>query len=68
NAPLYYVRWNLLARTARRDTKYEAPVLGRIEDRTYAAADPLNRANSANGTERMFRRRIIQTVVNLRNL
>jgi hypothetical protein len=68
NAPLYYVRWNLLARTARRDPGYQAPVLGRIENRTYAAADPLNRSNAANGTERMFRRRIIQTVVNLRNL
>jgi hypothetical protein len=67
-APLYYVRWSLLARTARRDPGYEAPVLTRIENRTYAAADPLNRANAANGTERMYRRRIIQTVVNLRNL
>lgn len=68
NAQLYYVRWNLLARTARRDPGYEAPVLGRIEDRTYAAVDPLNLENKANGTERMYRRRILQTVVNLRNL
>jgi hypothetical protein len=68
NAQLYYVRWDLLARTARRDPGYEAPPLGRIENRTYAAGDPLNLANAANGTERMYRRRILQTVVNLRNL
>ena len=65
NASLYYVRWSLLARTARRDPGYEAPKLGRMEDHTYGVADPLN---VAKGPERMFRRRILQTVVNLRNL
>lgn len=68
NNPIYYVRVNLLARTDRRDPKYEAPLLSRIEDRTYTAADPLNVANSAGGTQRQFRRRILQTVIDLRNL
>jgi hypothetical protein len=64
NAKLYYVRLNLLARTARRDLGYQAPPVGRIEDRTYAPADPVN----ADVAERQRRRRILQTVVNVRNL
>jgi type II secretory pathway pseudopilin PulG len=69
NVPVYYVRLNLLARTDRRDSKYEAPLLGTIEDRVYAANDPLNLANTAAGSKqlRMFRRRILQTVIDVRN-
>jgi type II secretory pathway pseudopilin PulG len=67
-ARLCYVRLNLLARTDRRDTAYEAPALARIEDRTYAVNDPLNVARTAGGTDRMFRRRILQTTINVRNL
>jgi hypothetical protein len=69
NVPVYYVRLNLLARTDRRDSKYEAPLLGTIEDHVYAANDPLNLANTASGSKqlRMFRRRILQTVIDVRN-
>jgi type II secretory pathway pseudopilin PulG len=68
NAQLYFVRVNLIARTERRDNTYEAPVLGRIEDRTYTVSDPLNRAKASGGVERMYRRRILQTVIDVRNL
>ncbi|HEX3527476.1 MAG TPA: hypothetical protein VH988_10435 [Thermoanaerobaculia bacterium] len=66
---LYYVRLSLLARTDGRDYKYEAPVLTNIEDHAYTATDPLNLANTASGStqQRMFRRRILQTVIDLRN-
>lgn len=67
-ARLCYVRLNLLARTDRRDPGYQAPVLSQIEDRTYAVNDPLNLAQSAGGIDRMFRRRILQTIINVRNL
>jgi len=70
SAQLYYVRLSLLARTDGRDSKYEAPVLTNIEDHAYLATDPLNLANTASGStqQRMFRRRILQTVIDLRNL
>jgi hypothetical protein len=70
NVQPYWVRLSLLARTDRRERNYEAPVLSKIEDRTYAATDPLNIANaSATSTQqRMYRRRILQTVIALRNL
>jgi type II secretory pathway pseudopilin PulG len=70
NAQLYWVRLSLLARTDRRDKIYEAPLLSRIENRTYPANDPLNLANTAAGStqERMYRRRILQTVIDVRNL
>ena len=60
---LRHVRLTTLARTDRRDTKYEAPLLPDLEDRRYAA-EPANTRR----TERMFRRRILQTVVDLRNI
>jgi type II secretory pathway pseudopilin PulG len=70
NAQLYYVRVSLLARTDGRDKTYEAPVLTNIEDHAYTATDPLNLANTASGStqQRMFRRRILQTVIDVRNL
>jgi hypothetical protein len=70
NSSPYWVRLSLLARTDRRDRNYEAPVLSKIEDRTYAATDPFNIDNkSASSTQqRMYRRRILQTVIALRNL
>jgi hypothetical protein len=65
---LYYVRVTLLGRTGRRDPKYEAPVLARLENRLYAPTHPFNLSRLNGGTERMYRRRILQTVVNVRNL
>src|SRR6185369_1197560 len=69
-AQLYYARLSLLARTDGRDFKYEAPVLTNIEDHAYLTTDPLNLSNTAASStkQRMFRRRILQTVIDLRNL
>jgi type II secretory pathway pseudopilin PulG len=69
NAPVYYARVSIVARTDRRDWKYEAPVLGVIEDRTYASTDPLNVENKVPGSpqQRQYRRRILQTVIDIRN-
>jgi type II secretory pathway pseudopilin PulG len=62
--PLQYVRVTTLARTDRRDSQYQAPLLpSRIEDHAYAASDPANSYAS-----RMFRWRLLQTVIDLRNL
>jgi type II secretory pathway pseudopilin PulG len=70
NTTLYYARISLLARTDRRDPKYQAPVITKIEDHTYTATDPLNLANTATGStqQRMYRRRILQTVIDVRNM
>ncbi|HEV8577462.1 MAG TPA: PilW family protein [Thermoanaerobaculia bacterium] len=62
-ADLHYIRLNTLARTDRRDKDYESPLLVRIEDHAFAAASPFNAA-----PERMFRRRLLRTVIDMRNL
>ena len=65
NAPLYYVRLSLLARTDRRDPSYyQAPTVNRIEDHVYATSDPLNVNTVA---ERRYRRRLLQTTIDVRN-
>lgn len=61
--PVYYLRINALARTDRIDLNYLAPVLTRIEDRAYPGADPANQTE-----ERRYRRRLLQTIVDLRNV
>ncbi|HEX6898787.1 MAG TPA: PilW family protein [Thermoanaerobaculia bacterium] len=66
NLPPEYVRITTLARTDRRDPdpKYLSPLLpARIENRAYPSTDPAN-----SDTERKFRRRRLQTVIDLRNL
>lgn len=63
--PLYYVRLTTLARTDRRDRNYQAPLLATVEDKDYSAS-PFNAFNSRE--ERMFRRRLLTTVVDLRNV
>jgi type II secretory pathway pseudopilin PulG len=60
---LNFVRITTLALTDRRDFKYQAPTLADIEDRAYAAS--LLNTSSA---DRMFRRRLQTTVIDLRNL
>lgn len=60
--PLHYVRLTTLARTDRRDLKYRAPLLVRLEDHDFSGS-ALNDAK-----ERMFRRRVLQTVIDMRNL
>jgi prepilin-type N-terminal cleavage/methylation domain-containing protein len=60
---VFYVRLSSMVRTDRRDPSYSAPLLTRIEDRLYASGDPENAPFN-----RMFRRRALQTTVDLRNL
>jgi Prokaryotic N-terminal methylation motif len=65
NSTLYYIRLTTLARTDRRDKDYQAPVLERVEDNFYDTADT-SIFNSTN--ERMYRRRLLRTVIDMRNL
>jgi type II secretory pathway pseudopilin PulG len=65
NSTLYYVRLTTLARTDRRDKDYQAPVLERVEDNFYDKPET-SVANST--TERMYRRRLLRTVIDMRNL
>ncbi|MEE8138963.1 MAG: PilW family protein, partial [Thermoanaerobaculia bacterium] len=62
---LFYVRINTVGRTNRPDSRYQAPLLTLIEDNDYSIA-PFDAYNSQE--ERMHRRRVLQTVVDLRNI
>ena len=62
---LYYLRVTTVARTDRRDPGFQAPPLEVIEDKDYADSAYAG-ANSLE--QRMYRRRILQTAVDLRNL
>lgn len=62
---LEYVRLSLLGRAARPDRTFRARNLVRIEDADFTSA-PFNAANTENA--RMFRRRLLQTVIDPRNL
>jgi prepilin-type N-terminal cleavage/methylation domain-containing protein len=64
---LAYVRLNTLARTDRPDPQFVAPLLEPLEDRDYTGSD-LNLAPTNANPERFYRRRILQTLVDLRNL
>lgn len=59
---LYFIRLNLLARTDRRDPKHEAQRVTWIEDHDLTSS----RLNLR--TERMYRRRLLQTVIDMRNI
>lgn len=59
---LYFVRLSILARTDRRDPQHASPRVDQIEDHDLATA-ALNQR-----TERMYRRRLLQTVIDMRNL
>lgn len=63
NADLHYVRLNTLARTDRRDKEFQSPELVRIENRAFNASSPFNSRE-----DRMFRRRLLRTLVDVRNL
>jgi prepilin-type N-terminal cleavage/methylation domain-containing protein len=65
NSDLHYVRLTTLARTDRRDKDYAAPALVRVENNKYDTPDT-SVFNS--DTERMYRRRILRTVIDMRNL
>jgi hypothetical protein len=60
---IYYLRINTMAMTDRRDPKLSSPPLGLIEDHNYAGTIFNTRAEKL-----MFRRRLQQTVVDMRNL
>jgi hypothetical protein len=62
---LHYLRVTTIARTDRPDAGYGARELGAVEDRDYTASSD----ERLNGTvERRFRRRAIETVVDMRNM
>jgi type II secretory pathway pseudopilin PulG len=65
NSNLYYIRISTLARTDRRDKDYEAPTLVRVEDNKYNT--PQTTVFNSD-EERMYRRRILRTVIDMRNL
>ena len=62
---LYYIRLSTLARTDRRDKDYQAPTLVRVEDNKY---DKPETTVFNSDEERMYRRRILRTVIDMRNL
>lgn len=62
---LYYIRLSTLARTDRRDKDYQAATLVRVEDNKYNKPETTV-FNS--DEERMYRRRILRTVIDMRNL
>jgi prepilin-type N-terminal cleavage/methylation domain-containing protein len=65
NSNLYYIRISTLARADRRDKDYEAPTLVRVEDNKYNT--PQTTVFNSD-EERMYRRRILRTVIDMRNL
>jgi len=62
NSDLHYIRITTLARTDRRDKDYQAPTLVRVEDNKY------DTSTFNTDAERMYRRRTLRTVVDMRNL
>ena len=62
---LFNLRLTTLARTALRDTSYQAPLLTLVEDHDYTVA-PSTRFNQL--AERRHRQRRLQTVIDMRNV
>jgi len=62
NQQLYFIRLTTLARTDRRDKWYQSPPLVKLENHDLAASRFNNR------TDRMFRYRPLQTLIDMRNL
>ncbi|HEX2551920.1 MAG TPA: hypothetical protein VHK64_10035 [Nocardioidaceae bacterium] len=62
NQQLYYIRLTTLARTDRRDAGYQSPMLVKLEDHDLTTSRFNNR------TDRMFRYRPLQTLIDMRNL
>jgi type II secretory pathway pseudopilin PulG len=60
------IRISTLARTGRPDNIYRAPDLPRVEDHAFDLGDSSDRVNGT--VARMYRRRVLQTIANLRNL
>jgi hypothetical protein len=64
---LYYLRVNTVARTDRPDLDFVSAPLGMIEDRDWDEPD-VPPDNDQARRERMHRRRLMQTTIDLRNL
>ncbi len=62
NQQLYFVRLTTLARTDRRDPNYQSPELVRLENHDLTTSVLNSR------TDRMFRYRPLQTLIDMRNL
>ncbi len=63
---LFYLRLTTVARTGRRDPAYVSPPMGLVEDHDYEeAAAP---ADNMERGQRMYRRQLMQTIVDLRNV
>jgi type II secretory pathway pseudopilin PulG len=62
NQQLYFIRLTTLARTDRRDKWYQSPELVRLENHSLTASRLNNR------TDRMFRYRPLQTLIDMRNM
>jgi type II secretory pathway pseudopilin PulG len=65
NSNLHYLRLTTVARADRRDKDYQAPTLVRVEDNKY---DKPETTVFNSDEERMYRRRILRTVIDMRNL
>ena len=63
---LYYLRVNTLARTDRPDLDFVSEPLDTIEDRDWS--EPAVPGSDQARRERMYRRRLMQTTIDLRNL
>ena len=65
NRPFFHLRISTLTRSDRPDRTYISPPIARIEDSVYGE----NPVPDADGRfDRLFRRRLVQTVVDLRNI
>ncbi len=64
---LAYIRVNTVARTDRADPQYVAPILAPLEDRSYDDTN-VTKINDPNAPDRRYRRRVLTTIVDLRNL
>lgn len=64
---LAYIRVNTVARTDRADPQYVAPVLAPLEDRSYDDTN-VTKINDPSAPDRRYRRRVLTTIVDLRNL
>jgi Tfp pilus assembly protein FimT len=65
---LFYVRINTLARTARRDFQAISAPITKIEDHVYGEDKVPDPTDATVRVPREYRRRLLQTVVDLRNL
>lgn len=63
---LFYLRLTTIARAPAMERKYRSEPLGLVEDRVYA--EPVTPSTAAEFYERSFRRRLHQTVIDLRNM